>query len=83
MLKRYGITRQQYDQMFVEQKGLCKICQKIPSGRWDELCIDHDHVTGKVRGLICHNCNVGIGNFFDDPLLLEKAAEYLRKHPQT
>jgi hypothetical protein len=56
----------------------CEICGKRPESI-ARLRIDHDHLTGKVRGLLCSNCNVGLGMFDDDPELLEQAAEYLRE----
>lgn len=60
---RFGITPEQYDQMFLFQKGLCGICGE-PSLR--RLAVDHDHSTGKIRGLLCTGCNLGIGNFKED-----------------
>jgi hypothetical protein len=51
-----------------------------PGGRGDCFKVDHDHVTGAVRALLCHGCNIGIGLFRDDPGLLEDAASYLRAH---
>lgn len=69
----YGIEPEQYDIMFQEQKGLCAICQKKK-----KLCVDHDHSTGKVRGLLCHNCNRGLGSFYDNTSFLNKAVEYLQ-----
>lgn len=55
----------------------CELCGSPPGAR--RLHIDHDHTTGALRGLLCHGCNVGLGYFKDDPELLERAAEYLRK----
>lgn len=64
-----------------EQNGLCAICSTpenaTPKGT---LHLDHDHKTGFTRGLLCSNCNMGIGQFKDDPTLLLKAIRYLRKH---
>lgn len=71
--KKRGITVDNYTSMLVEQLGLCKICRE-PMKR---ICIDHDHATGEVRGLLCHNCNVGLGHFRDSVSLLEEAAKYL------
>lgn len=58
----------------------CTICGKVPKGefRLDVLHLDHDHATGEFRGWLCRSCNLGIGHFKDDPLLLEAAAAYLR-----
>jgi hypothetical protein len=83
-LKRLGITTEDYDRMMVEQNGVCAICRKPesakgPSGQIKLLAIDHDHVTNRVRGLLCQKCNHGIGQLKDDPLLLRAAADYLEK----
>lgn len=72
----FGITPEQYDAMFSSQKGVCFICERAsPDGR--RLHVDHCHKTKKVRGLLCHDCNRGLGIFKDDPNLLRKAANYL------
>lgn len=77
--KKYGITLKEYDQLFQQQNGMCAICgTDKPSGRWNRFCVDHDHITGRVRALLCNGCNQGIGYLNDDPELLEKAAEYIR-----
>ena len=70
----YGIPFSQYEQMVQEQQGRCKICQEP-----HKLFIDHDHLTGRVRGLICHLCNAGLGMFRDKPLYLQKAITYLQQ----
>ena len=76
-LKRaYGLTLEQYDVMFDEQNGVCAICnEQATDGR--RLAVDHDHKTGKIRGLLCMNCNVGIGNLQDDITILRNAVDYL------
>ncbi len=56
------------------------ICGAVENGKRKNFCIDHDHATGKVRGLLCHNCNVAIGLMKDNTDLLKKAAEYLETH---
>ena len=81
MTNRYGITLEDYDVMLKLQKGVCAICGTT-GGKYEEvkncgLSIDHCHDTGTVRGLLCNKCNVGIGNFNDDPTLINKAVEYL------
>jgi hypothetical protein len=64
------------------QDNKCAICNKeCITGK--RLAVDHDHETGEVRDLLCNNCNQGLGKFQDSPQLLEKAAEYLRKHGRT
>lgn len=72
---RYGMTREQVDEAAV--KG-CAICGTTEwPGRHNRPHVDHDHKTGKVRGVLCSECNTGIGKFRDDPVLLRAAAAYL------
>ena len=73
-LKVHGLTLEDYDRMFDRQRGLCLICHQ-PSPK--NLHVDHDHDSGKVRGLLCMRCNVGMGSFDDDPERLFAAALYL------
>ncbi len=81
-LKRnYGITIEDYDRMFAAQGGVCKICGNHQ--RYQKLAVDHDHKTGKVRGLLCVHCNRALGHMFDSPLRLIRAAEYLRNATAT
>jgi Recombination endonuclease VII. len=75
--KEYSITLGALEEMEQEQRGLCKICGGVDTHQ--SLSIDHDHSTGKVRGLLCSACNIGLGYFRDDPVLLEMAASYLRE----
>ena len=70
--RRYGITVEHYDQMFAEQKGLCAICREAPAEH-----VDHDHQTGRVRGLLCFNCNGALGQFRDRRNLMLAAIAYL------
>jgi hypothetical protein len=67
--------RDEFDQMMINQEGKCYIC-KGDNGSI-ALCIDHDHLTGKVRGLLCNKCNRGLGLFSDDLVLLKRAMNYL------
>jgi len=77
-LKRFGLTVEDYQSMLAAQAGGCAICGgQCKTGRI--LAIDHDHVTGRVRGLLCGNCNKGIGQFEDTPSLLRLAAAYLER----
>lgn len=81
-LARFGITPEQYQEMHDVQGGVCAICEKpeksrAQSGRVKSLAVDHDHETGAVRGLLCANCNKGIGNLGDDPEILIAGAAYL------
>ena len=73
----YGITQEDYDVMLRAQGGVCKICGQKESVDRFPLAVDHDHKTGKVRGLLCGSCNTGLGKFNDDPDLLLKAMKYL------
>lgn len=58
----------------------CQICGGPPDGRWGTFHVDHCHETGGFRGMICHSCNTGLGNFKDDPATLRAAAAYLEKY---
>lgn len=79
--RTYHITPEQYFTMLSEQGGVCAICGELPStGMGKAFHVDHDHATGVVRGLLCHECNTGLGKFKDDSRLVEMAAAYLRKH---
>lgn len=74
-LKKYGITPEDYDRMLKEQGG-CAICGATePGGRGKNFHVDHCHSTGRVRGLLCHHCNVGIGMLREN---FEDAAKYLK-----
>lgn len=74
----YGLDTEAYLGMFEEQEGKCLICkQKLVRGH---TCVDHDHSTGEVRGLLCRHCNAGLGQFHDSPTLLLDAAQYLLRH---
>ena len=81
---RFGITLAQYNQMLSDQRGVCAICgeeetvhSNARQGRKKSLAVDHDHQTGRVRGLLCSRCNTGIGWFRETPELLTRAAAYL------
>jgi len=79
-LKRdYNITLEQYDQMLVQQKYCCLICNAHVDTQKKELSVDHCHTTGSIRGLLCKGCNTGIGNFKDDVNIMKKAIEYLER----
>lgn len=73
----YGISLEIYKELLESQNGKCAICGTNSTGKRFAFHVDHDHKTGKVRGLLCSNCNSGIGNLRDDISLLEKAIEYL------
>lgn len=79
-LKRlFGITPEQYDRLLAKQSGVCAICGRHPDpSEPRRFHVDHCHSTGRVRGILCGQCNSGIGKLKDDPALLERAAAYLR-----
>lgn len=77
-LRQYGISIEQYNEMFSKQEGRCAICGRHQVEFKKRLAVDHCHKTEAVRGLLCLNCNVGIGNLFDSEELLEAALTYLR-----
>lgn len=76
--RTYGITWGDYEEMFDKQKGCCAICKsKVSSRRTERLYVDHCHNSLEVRGLLCGNCNNGLGQFKDSPRLLQRAIDYL------
>lgn len=77
---RYGITLERYEQLFTQQGCVCAICGGEYTGD-RSLQVDHDHHTSEVRGLLCWDCNTGIGKFEHDVKLLEQAIEYLKNPP--
>ena len=78
----YGLTLDQYEELHKSQNGLCWICgiSEDSGEKFQRLCVDHCHKTGVVRGLLCSNCNYGLGKFKDSPDLLVKAIEYLSRY---
>ena len=78
---KYDLTEQQYEEMLKNQGGKCKICnsENINAKSKGNLVIDHCHKSGKVRGLLCDKCNMGLGTFNDDIQLFKNAIEYLEK----
>lgn len=71
------ISKDEHDKMFADQGGCCAICFDPPNEHC--LGVDHNHVTGKVRGLLCRTCNAGLGMFKDNRDLLESAIAYLEQ----
>lgn len=69
---KYGISETQYRALLTHQQGLCAICHKDR-----DLVVDHNHDTGKVRGLLCHRCNTGLGHFEDSVEFIRAAEGYL------
>lgn len=75
----YGLSNEQFDSMFKSQNGACAICEK-QNLNGKRLCVDHDHKTGKVRGLLCNQCNGFLGAISDDKSKAARAISYLEKH---
>jgi len=74
LMRRYQLTRQERSDILVSQDGLCAICYTRPA-----IAVDHDHETGKVRGMLCKGCNTAIGVIGDTPEALENVLEYLTR----
>lgn len=81
---KYNLTPEQHDEMLAAQNGLCALCGNPPDPNGvraaSRLHVDHDHLTGVVRELLCNVCNQGLGHFRDDPALLRAAADYIDRH---
>ena len=76
--KKYGITIEQYEEMLLEQNGLCAICDRVERVRYpSQLAVDHDHDSGRIRGLLCQSCNTSLGKLDHSVDILRKAIEYL------
>lgn len=71
----YGITILEYEALVEDQQGLCVLCQEPMASPH----VDHCHITGTVRGLLCKQCNTGLGHFRDNPEVLARAVTYLRR----
>lgn len=78
--KVYGLGPGEYDRLYEFQGGRCAICRRA-TGASKRLAVDHDHRTGKVRGLCCSTCNQILGHFRDDPELFVNGWKYLRDTP--
>lgn len=75
VFKKYGLTREQWEWLWDRQEGRCATCQIDLV--LIKVCVDHDHRTDEVRGLLCNECNHGLGKFKDNPETIMRAAEYL------
>lgn len=77
----FGLTMDQYRAMLAEQNAMCAICgHPHDEGLRKGLVVDHNHTTGKVRGLLCRHCNTAIGQLKEDPSLFQRAVSYLAQH---
>lgn len=79
LLRKFGLSRLEWEKMKSDQGGVCPICQNPPKGGHG-FCVDHDHVTGKVRALLCNLCNAALGMLQDSSELTLRAANYLKRH---
>ena len=79
--KLYGLTEEAFSSMIIEQDFCCPVCERQldPKG-YRTVHVDHDHESGKVRGILCSNCNVGIGHPREDPAIMLRAIAYLNHH---
>jgi hypothetical protein len=76
-MRRHGISKAMFDALSEKQGGVCAICGKAD---WNGKgpCLDHDHITGKLRGLLCRNCNLALGIIADDPKIAQAMVDYLK-----
>ena len=82
-LKRmYGITLEQFQEIIIKQNNKCAICNKKfnTSSLNSKPHVDHNHATGKIRDLLCGNCNNGLGLFYDNIIYINNASNYLIRH---
>jgi hypothetical protein len=81
---KYGMTFEEYEALLKAQNGVCAVCQRpetvVLKKQVIRLAVDHSHSTGKVRGLLCRNCNAALGFLNDDILRFQAAIDYLRKY---
>lgn len=88
--RKFGLSIEDYQTMFLVQDNKCAICKRPETRIFKDritkemkiakLCLDHDHTTGKLRQLLCHDCNTSLGKFKDDIQILQSAIDYLKKH---
>lgn len=76
--RRFGITLEDYEKMYKEQGGKCLICEATESTLGHRLAVDHCHTSGKIRGLLCKACNLGLGYYRDNETYLANAIRYLK-----
>jgi hypothetical protein len=76
--RKFGITLEVYNKILKEQKGVCAVCGRKEKNK--SLAVDHDHKTGKIRGLLCGRCNPALGFLQESPKLIKKILEYINKY---
>lgn len=79
LIRKYGINLTQYNSLKRQQSNACGVCGKLATEEKLPLCVDHNHATGEIRGLLCNYCNRRVIGRHKDPDLFQKAADYLRK----
>lgn len=76
---KLGITDGDYWRLYHQQNGVCGVCRsRLRSKRYKRFCVDHDHSTGEIRGLLCMNCNTALGLLKDDPECMERAIQWMK-----
>lgn len=91
LVSRYGITSEEFDEILARQNFRCATCKRTKEewmnesrkGAPSQWQVDHDHVTGKVRGALCHACNIGIGKFNDDIEVIQNVIDYIKSHREN
>jgi Recombination endonuclease VII len=83
LARSYGLSVQDFENMRRSQGGRCAICNSLPDGPHGVLVVDHDHMTGNVRQLLCNNCNMAVGLLRDNPVCATELAAYLLRHTAT
>jgi len=81
--RSYNFSPELFDERFGEQGQVCAICKSTNAGGRGAFHADHNHKTSQPRGVLCHNCNVALGNFKDNPELLQSAIDYLNKYSEV
>lgn len=79
-MRRYGLSEEQYTALLKTQNNSCAICNLVFTENGRHIHIDHSHVSGKVRGILCHHCNILLGNAKDSVATLAKAISYLKEN---
>ena len=79
--RTYGISLAQFESMILQQDSKCAICECTePGGKHNQWCVDHDHITGAIRQLLCKDCNIVLGLVQESPEHLERMISYIIKH---
>lgn len=76
---KFGVDKESYNAILAAQGGRCGLCGDTACQSGKRMAVDHCHTTGVVRGLLCYNCNTGLGKFRDNPEVLRKAAEWIER----